>query len=49
MGTVLWGMFVVMVLLHAMAGNMAGPVFAMIVAMSGLAVRQLRRRMLRAS
>ncbi len=49
LGTVLWGMFAVMVLIHAIAGDMAGPVVATILVTAGLAVRQLRRRMLRAS
>jgi hypothetical protein len=49
LGTMLWAMLAVVVVLHAIAGDLAGPVVATILVTAGLIVRQLRRRMLRAS
>jgi membrane protein involved in colicin uptake len=44
MGILLWGAFAAMVLAHAISGDLAGPVVAMILVAAGLTLRQLGRR-----
>jgi hypothetical protein len=49
MGALLWGTFGVVVVIHAAAGDLTGPLIAAIVVTAVVTVAHLRRRTLRSS